>query len=1262
MTSLLNPSRDLTVMPFWFWNDDLDEEEIIRQIDDFEKHGVYGFVIHPRVGLPRELAWMSEALLHFYRIAINEAKQRRLRVSLYDEGMYPSGSSSGQVVAENPAYACRCLAKIDLPDDQPPSLKAGENLVAIVKRQGGEFIAVIDRPVKSHIRGLHYIGEGPAEDRPAAADLLNPNAVAAFIRLVYDKFAEHFGDDFGKTIVSIFTDEPALLGKCEERDVYPGTTGIFRHVNQILGYDFTNHLPALWYDDEPDAQQHRQDYLSAIKMRLQKTYYSPLSKWCKQHQLALTGHPQQPDDIDILRYFQVPGQDTVWRKVLPDDPSALEGAESTQAKCSASVMLHTGRRRNANECFGAYGQELTWEEMLWLSQWLFVRGVNLLYPHAFYYSVRGVRRDERPPDVGPHSAWWTRYSEYALACRRFAWLNTDSSPVCSIAVLGKADFLPWRAAKVCFQNQRDFNYLTERDILELAVVDASGIHIANVNYLVLILEYDPGAAMMDILASLAQSGRLIRYQHEMPDLELVRQLDTLVPRDIKVSPSTPALRVRHVAKENSHYYLLFNEEKDSVSAAVNTAVAGERFLFNPYSGATTFFAEKDALELSGHEAVIMIVREKSPFAIPFNRQADWLLPLATSDNKTLLVFSACDSRYLGYAVSLIRSLDVFSPGFQFLLHIVNPDEIDIARLKQLPSLLTATRLSVSFEYTDLSSLTSEQQRTYYACVRFLRLAELLPVIDVPVLCLDADSLIVNPIDLNFSDKAHAQLCLIRRDTQGQVSESLSVANGSIWLTPTAGVSNLVANVAQEIGKAFANRSAAWYLDQVAMGRQIKSPEHRKIAIFNIKRKYADWDFHETSIVWAGKGSRKHENLRYFLLQRLLGDDPEHQRRAVRLYQDVLTAGYKGCDKIFAILSKVMAAVLPRKPLNEIAVNSVPTDIARWSQNARQKPTWDDRVKLIAAMILPGSSVLDIGAGAMTLASYLAPGSEYTPLDVIPSSDRTELIDFNTYQIPELTKVYDVAVCSGVMEYVLPVDFFMFTVAAWANTIILSYAITDLNSDVARRQKNGWLNHLSEQELRDVIARHGLIVKDRFQWQQQVIYVLDSRRANCSFYYAPGSEMPNHDIASVFRYDTTNVGDFYCPPFRYFDMGSYRSVDIMNLQDVATLPQNLIIGGGGLLGSPTFKPYFEKIFSRSYKSVIGWGMGENSRVDRKTAYVERMDLVYPDYINRFDLLGVRDYGTEYTWVPCASCYIRYFTSSGRFSTRSLFLNISAYLFR
>ena len=34
-----DPPREFSVMPFWFWNDAMSEDELVRQIADFEAHG-----------------------------------------------------------------------------------------------------------------------------------------------------------------------------------------------------------------------------------------------------------------------------------------------------------------------------------------------------------------------------------------------------------------------------------------------------------------------------------------------------------------------------------------------------------------------------------------------------------------------------------------------------------------------------------------------------------------------------------------------------------------------------------------------------------------------------------------------------------------------------------------------------------------------------------------------------------------------------------------------------------------------------------------------------------------------------------------------------------------------------------------------------------------------------------------------------------------------------------------------------------------------
>jgi hypothetical protein len=579
------PSAEFSLAPFWFWNDDLEESEISRQMTAFQQHGVDAFVLHPRLGLPTHLGWMSQALLARMRYAIVEARRRGMWIILYDEGMYPSGSSAGQVVAENPAYQCRGMVRINLDQIEPNSSVSGvavnaqgelalrddQILLAMTEYQGQRY-AVVERPIDSVIRGLHYLdesvrdaaGESP-ETSPPATDLLNPEAVACFIRLVYDRFYAEFGDYFGTTICAIFTDEPMLLGRPRERGVLPATRDIMAHINQFLGYDFCPYLPALWDDAAPEAI-HR-DYERAIEYRFEQTYYRQLYDWCEQHHIDLTGHPAEPDATRHLRYFHIPGQDIVWRQIEMDKPSALEGRQSTQGKAASSMMLHTGRRRNANEFCGAYGHNLTFEEMRWLANWLLIRGCNLLIPHAFYYSVRGPRKAERPPDVGLHSAWWeSRFPAFALACRRLAWLNTDSDHICHVAIIGEHHHLPWQAAKACLQHQVDFNYLDADDLARCQLED-SRLHIAGQHYTVLIVDGEVAPHIEHQLTELLQSFPVLRWHDDTQ--ACIQTLKRLLPPSPIYNLGAEGLRARHVRKGGLNWYMLFNEGGEAVRCAVD---------------------------------------------------------------------------------------------------------------------------------------------------------------------------------------------------------------------------------------------------------------------------------------------------------------------------------------------------------------------------------------------------------------------------------------------------------------------------------------------------------------------------------------------------------------------------------------------------------------------------------------------------------------------------------------------------------------------
>lgn len=608
LETFLEPPREFTLIPFWFLNDQLDETELRRQLDDFAAHGVYGVVPHARIGLPEEIGWMSEPWLHFLKIIVEHCAEQGMKVVLYDEGMYPSGSCAGRVVAANPRHAARCLERrprkgLELAED--------EELIA----EAGDYAYVHTRSLGT-IRGVHYTADG-GEFSPPAGDILNPEAVARFLHLTHDAHFERLGGHFGATIIGIFTDEPSMLGRGGRKDVRPWTWDFGAYLKRYLGYDFTPHLAALWDKGHPEAERHAADFHRAANARLEEVYYRPYSEWCAKHGVMLTGHPAGPMDIGVLKHFQLPGQDVVWRYLEPFKDTALEGPQSTMGKCSASAQVHYGRGRNLNECFGAYGWEFSWEEMRWLTNWLLVRGVNLLSPHAFYYSVRGPRHEERPPDVGPNNTWWDKYKTYADYCRRLCWLLAQGRQVCSVAVLGTPTQLPWRAARVLFEHQYDFNYLDTDALLSQGSVSAEAVEIRGMRYTFLVIDgaqsITPEA--LQAIKPLIAAGRVIAFLDPITGVaalakDAAQLMDTLsarVPFDERVTPAQPGLRYHHRSLSEGDFYFFANEGPVTIGAALEIAGQGAAQWWYPESGAVRAAENPLRLDLKPYETIVLFV-------------------------------------------------------------------------------------------------------------------------------------------------------------------------------------------------------------------------------------------------------------------------------------------------------------------------------------------------------------------------------------------------------------------------------------------------------------------------------------------------------------------------------------------------------------------------------------------------------------------------------------------------------------------------------
>jgi hypothetical protein len=614
--AMVDAPRAYGMIPFWFWNDALDEQELLRQLHAFHAGGLAGVIIHARVGLSPDVGYLSDTYFHFVRVVVDACAQLGMKVILYDEGSYPSGSACGAVVKTNPAYAARGLALTKREIEGPsriywrPSVGRsllGRLLCVVLARRTEEGVdphtlrlldietkglvrldvdegswlamAVFDVPSGGTIRGVLPEHEDGSATAPAAGDILNPEAVATFIRLTHDQYARHLAEHLGSTVIGMFTDEPNPLGRGSRRGLHPYTPGFEEWLAASMGTtDIRPWLPALWVDYGADTAAFRRHYARGVGQRLHEVFYEAQATWCQEHGLALTGHPSASNDMTSLRSFHWPGQDVVWRWVAPHDDSNLVGAHSVTAKAATSAARAKGAKRVATELLGAFGWQLSIDEAKWLIDWHLARGNNLFIPHAFFYSVREGRAYESEPDLGIHNVWWPHFQTLTAYTRRMSWVMSDCEHLCQVAIAGPGYDLPWQAARVLYENQIDFLYLNDEALIS-ASITAEGLHAGTQTYKLVIIEGEIAPAAQEKLREFVQLGGHVVYADAETDLLL--QIRSALPPDILIQPTAANLRVMHVRKDAYHLYALFNEGETPIEGTLEVSIVGSAEWWDP---------------------------------------------------------------------------------------------------------------------------------------------------------------------------------------------------------------------------------------------------------------------------------------------------------------------------------------------------------------------------------------------------------------------------------------------------------------------------------------------------------------------------------------------------------------------------------------------------------------------------------------------------------------------------------------------------------
>jgi hypothetical protein len=177
-----------------------------------------------------------------------------------------------------------------------------------------------------------------------------------------------------------------------------------------------------------------------------------------------------------------------------------------------------------------------------------------------------------------------------------------------------------------------------------------------------------------------------------------------------------------------------------------------------------------------------------------------------------------------------------------------------------------------------------------------------------------------------------------------------------------------------------------------------------------------------------------------------------------------------------------------------------TDRRRWADPSNLYASWESRNKQLAGLVPNNSRVIEFGAGKRILERYLDPSCTYTPSDVIDRGPGTIVCDLNERPLPDLgPNAYDVAVFSGVLEYVRDVPSMLDWLTKYVTVYVLTYAPAKAKGSPPRdlletvgRIRHGWMNNYREEELRSLFCDRGFELVREQDWEEQRLFVFSRR--------------------------------------------------------------------------------------------------------------------------------------------------------------------------
>ena len=446
-------ARRLTGPLFWLHGDE-SKERLEMYLGKVAEGGNGCFTTESR---PHK-DWLGEGWYRDLGICLEAAKKHDLKMWIFDEKWWPSGEVGGQVPKE---YGSKRLAATAVEVKGPQAYTAagygGQGYAAAVAGQatadGIDGGTLVD--LAGFIRDGNLSWPVPAGDwrimkftwaaNPVhgryLVDGASKDCVDWYIRTVFQPHYERFREDFGKSIVGFFYDEPETHGDWGT-EVIPLLNE--RHV------DWKKALVAFKFKLAGEEQAAaRYQYLDAFAEAWGRTMYGGISKWSRERGVRSIGHFLEHTNVyvhpdlcagnmfQLQKYSDMGGIDAVFDQFKWGQRAIRDVPCWQTPKLGSSITHAYGKPDDVTmvEIFGARGQDLTYPEMKWWTDHMQVSGVNFLIPHSF--NPRSPHDTDCPPYFynGGFEPRWPLYRVFADYTSRLSVMLSGGRHVCPVALL-----------------------------------------------------------------------------------------------------------------------------------------------------------------------------------------------------------------------------------------------------------------------------------------------------------------------------------------------------------------------------------------------------------------------------------------------------------------------------------------------------------------------------------------------------------------------------------------------------------------------------------------------------------------------------------------------------------------------------------------------------------------------------------------------------------------------------------------------------------